>query len=74
MRILALAIGLAASSPAWALSCLWGISDANVEPDDRVPTNAVLLVEHTFDATVDVEGERGGRGPLGQGRRPSLPV
>ncbi|MCB9673863.1 MAG: hypothetical protein H6737_02040 [Alphaproteobacteria bacterium] len=57
MRILALAIGLAASSPAWALSCLWGISDANVEPDDRVPTNAVLLVEHTFDATVDVEVE-----------------
>ncbi len=47
---LLLGAGLALSSPAHALSCLWGVHTSSIDQDAEVPSNAVLMVEHTYDA------------------------
>jgi hypothetical protein len=47
--------GLALSTPAHALSCLWGVHTASVEEGEVVPANAVFLVEHTYDESTAID-------------------
>ena len=47
--------GLALSTPAHALSCMWGIHGASVQEGDVVPLNTRIMVEHTFDAQTDID-------------------
>lgn len=46
---------LALSSPAHALSCLWGVMDVNVQENDVVPTDLQVLIRHTYDAGAELE-------------------
>ncbi|MEZ4317714.1 MAG: hypothetical protein R3F61_09420 [Myxococcota bacterium] len=57
MRPIALLLALTVSSDAFALSCLWGVVGTSLDTSPEIPTNPVVLVEHTFDATAEVSVE-----------------